>query len=133
MKSAIKLQLALSLGLFAVGNAGALSVAATISDGQEQARLLLAGRGASQYKSGFLSSPSIVGKSIATDAQTQAREMILGRQIAKSPISRTYESRTGDSRDDRKGAVDPHELARRMILGDSAGTSGKIRLTSKPH
>jgi hypothetical protein len=134
MKSAMKFRSMLILGLLAVGGAGALPATA-FGDGQEQARLLLAGAGASPYspKSGFVSPSSIDANSIAADAQAQAREMILGRQFAKSPIIKPDGLRAAGSWRDRKGAADPHEMGRRMILGSrSAGTAGKVRLTSKP-
>jgi hypothetical protein len=134
MKSAIKFRLILSLGLLAVGDAGALPAAA-FGDGQEQARVLLAGRGASPYspKSGFVSPSPIAAKSIAEDAQAQAREMILGPQLAKSPIIKPDGLRGAGSLRNRNGAADPHEMGRRMILGSqSARDPGKIRLTSKP-
>jgi hypothetical protein len=128
MKSAMKPRLILSFGLLMFGGAGALPVAA-FGDGQEQARVLLAGRGASPYspKSGLVSPSPIAAKSIAADAQAQAIEMILGRPLAKSPIVKTDGLRAAGSPRDRKGAADPHEMGRRMILGSrSARTSGHI-------
>jgi hypothetical protein len=59
--------------------------------------------------------------------------MVLGHQFAISPIIKPDGLRAAASWRDRKGAADPHEMGRRMILGSqSAGTPGKIRLTSKP-
>ena len=134
MKSAMNARLILSFGLLALGGARALPAAEVIGDGQEQARLLLSGRGASPYspKSGFVSPSSIVAKSIAADAQAQAREMILGRQIARTPTVDADGLRTAGARRDRRAAADPHEMARSMILGSqSAASVAKIRLTSK--
>jgi len=134
MKGAIYVGLVLSLGLFAAGGARALPAAATIGDGQEQARALLAGRGASPYspRSGFVSPSSIAATSVALDAQAQAREMILGRPVAKSSVIKPSGLRAAGSSRDRNGATDAQEMGRRMILGSqSAMTIGKIRLTSK--
>jgi len=134
MKIAINTRLILSFGLLALGGARALPAAEVIGDGQEQARILLSGRGASAVglESGFVSPSSTAAKSIAIDAQAQAREMILGRRIAKAPIIDADGSRAADVPRDRKAAADPQETARRMILGSQfAGTPGKIRLTSK--
>jgi hypothetical protein len=134
MKSAMNARLILGFGLLALGGAHALPAAEVIGDGQEQARLLLSGRGASPSspKSGYVSPSSTVAKSIAVDAQAQAREMILGRQIAKTPIIDADGLRAAGARRDRKAAADPQEMARRMILGSqSAGSVAEIRLTSK--
>ncbi|HSY95451.1 MAG TPA: hypothetical protein VK793_07515, partial [Steroidobacteraceae bacterium] len=105
-----------------------------IGDGQEQARLLLAGRGASVggLKSVYVSPSSTAAKSTAMDAQAQAREMILGRPIAKTPTIEAAALRATSARRDHKAAADPQEVARRMILGsESAGAAGKLRLTRK--
>jgi hypothetical protein len=134
MKGATNVQLVLALGLLAFGGARALAAVDMVGDGQEQARLLLSGRGAALYSptSGFVSPSAIAAKSIALDAQAQAREMILGRQIAKTPVNEAHELRVAGGRRDRKVAGDPNEMARRMILGrESAETPAKIRLTSK--
>jgi len=134
MKGAMKFRLILSFGLLALGGARVLPAAEVIGSGQEQARLLLSGRGASPYspKSGFVSRSSIAAKSIPPDAQEQAREMILGRQIAKTPILEADGSRVAGARHDRRVAGDPHETARLMILGrQPAATEPKIRLTGK--
>jgi hypothetical protein len=133
MKGAINFGLIVGLGLFAFGGARALP-AAGIGDGQEQARLLLSGRGASPYspKSGPVSPSLIATKSVALDAQAQAREMILGREIATTPIIKAHGLRATGARRDRKVATDPQEIARRMILGSqSAANLAKIRLTCK--
>jgi hypothetical protein len=83
MKGAIDVRVILGLGLLAIGGAHAPAAAEVVGDGQEQARELLSGRGASSSgpMSGFVSPSSSVAKAIAPDAQAQAREMILGRQI----------------------------------------------------
>ena len=134
MKSAMNARLILGFGLLALGGARALPAAEVIGDGQQQARLLLSGRGVSPSspKSGYVSPSSTVANSIAADAQAQAREMILGRQIAKTPIIDADGLRAAGARRDRKAAADPQEMARRMILGSqSAGSVAEIRLTSK--
>jgi len=134
MKGAINARLILGFGLLALGGARALPAAEVIGDGQEQARLLLSGRGVSPYspKRGFVSPSSIAAKSIAVDAQAQAREMILGRQIAKTPIIGADALRSADVRRDRMAAADPQAMARRMILGSpSTGSLAKIRLSGK--
>lgn len=135
MKGAMKFRLILSLGLLALGGVGVLLAAEVSESGQKQARLLLSGRGTSPYspKAGHMSRSSIAGKSIALDTQEQAREMILGRQAAKTPIIAANGSRAGGAAGDRKVAADPQEMARLMILGRlSAGSEPKIRLTTKP-
>ena len=105
-----------------------------IGDGQEQARLLLSGRGALSGgpKSGFVAPSSSTPKSIAVDAQAQAREMILGRKSAKANFIEAGGLRVAGARRDRKVAGDPHEMARQMILGGtSAESPTKFRLTIK--
>jgi hypothetical protein len=134
MKGEKTFRLILSLSLLAMGGTRALH-AAEVGSGQDQARLLLSGRGASQYspQSGSGSQSSIAAKSVAGDAQEQAREMILGRQIAKRPTIVEDGSRVAGARRDRKVAGDPHEVARLMILGrQTAGSEPRIRLTNKP-
>jgi hypothetical protein len=131
MKGAMKFRLVMSFGLLALGGASVLPATEVSGSGQEQARLLLAGR-ADSPKSGFVSRSSIDAKSIAVDAREQAREMILGRQIAQSPIIEADGSRVAGARRDRKVAGDPQEMARLMILGrQSAGSEPKIRLSGK--
>ena len=133
MKGAINFGLIVGLGLLAFGGARPL-LAAGIGDGQEQARLLLSGRAASPYspKSGIVSPSSIATKSVALDGQGQAREMILGRVIATTPIIKADGLRAAGGRRDPKVATDPQEMARRMILGSqSAANLAKIRLRSK--
>lgn len=133
MKGAINVGLIVGFGLLAFGGARAPQ-AAGIADGQEQARLLLSGRGASPYipKSGLVSPSSIAAKSVALDAQAQAREMILGRQISTTSIIKADGVRAAGTRRDRKVATDPQEMGRRMILGSqSAANLAKIRLTGK--
>jgi hypothetical protein len=134
MRSVIDIRVILGLGLLALGGARVLPAAEVNGDGQEQARLLLSGSGASPFrpKSGFVPRSSIAAKSISLDTQGQAREMILGRQIAKTPIIETEGSRVAGARRDRKVAEDPHEMARFMILGrQSPESEPKIRLTGK--
>jgi hypothetical protein len=134
MKGAIDVRVILGLGLLAIGGAHALAATEVVGDGQEQARLLLAGRGASSGgpMSGFVSPSSAAAKAIALDAQAQAREMILGRQIAKPPVIDADALRAASATGDRKFARDPHEMARRMILGSrSAGSKPKTRLAGK--
>ncbi|MHB8723550.1 MAG: hypothetical protein ACYDAH_19460 [Steroidobacteraceae bacterium] len=124
----------LSFGLLALAGARVLTAAEVIGSGQEQARLLLSGGGASRYspKSGFVSRSSVGTKSIALDAQEQAREMVLGREIAKTPTIEVDGSSVAGARRDRRVAGDPHEMARLMILGhQSAASEPKIRLTIK--
>jgi len=133
MKSAINVGLIVGVGLLAFGGARA-SLAAGIRDGQEQARLLLSGRAAAPYsgKSGLVSPSPIVTKSVAPDAQAQAREMILGREIATTPITKVDGPRAAGAQRDRKVAADPQEMGRRMILGNQPAPGlAKIRLTSK--
>jgi hypothetical protein len=133
MKGATNVRLVLALGLLALGGARALAAGEVVGDGQEQARVLLSGRGASSggLQSGFVSPSSSGANAIALDAQGQAREMILGRQTAKTPIIEAGGMRAAGARRDREVARDPHEMARQMILGrQSAETSAKIRLTS---
>jgi hypothetical protein len=134
MKSAIDLRLILGLGLLAFGGARALAATEVVGDGQEQARLLLSGGRDSSYGSeaGLALPSSAAAKSIALDAQAQAREMILGRQIAKKQAIGADGLRADSAADDRKVARDPQEIARRMILGSqSLGSKPKIRLTDK--
>jgi hypothetical protein len=134
MKGAIDVRMILGLGLLAVGGARALATTEMVGDGQEQARALLSGGRDSKYglEAGLVSRPSAAAKSIALDAQAQAREMILGRQIKKNQVIDADGSRVDNAAGDRKVARDPHELARRMILGSqSAGSRPKIRLTGK--
>jgi len=58
--------------------------------------------------------------------------MILGRQIAKKQVIDADGLRADSAAGDRKVARDPHEMARRMILGSqSAGSKPRIRLTGK--
>jgi hypothetical protein len=134
MKGAIDVRVILGLGLFAVGGARALAAAEVVGDGQEQARLFLSGGRDSKYgpEAGLVSPSSPATKSIALDAQAQAREMILGRQIAKKQVIDADGLRADGVAGDRKAARDSHEMARRMILGSqSAGSRPKIRLTGK--
>jgi hypothetical protein len=134
MKGAINVRVVLGIGLLAFGSAHALAGPQVAGDGQEQARLLLSGGRDSSYgpAAGLPYAPPAAGKSIALDAQAQAREMILGRQIAKSQGIDVKRLLAGGGAPDRKDAPDPHEMARSMILGShSAGSSPKIRLTGK--
>jgi hypothetical protein len=134
MKGAMNVRLIVGIFLLAFGGARALPAAEVIGDGQEQARLLLSGRGDSpgSPKSGFVSPSTTAAKSIALDAQAKAREMILGRQIAKKPIIEADGLRAVGGARNRKVGGDPHEMAQRMILGSqSAGSLARIRLTSK--
>jgi len=133
MKGAIDVRVILGLGLLALGGARALAATEVVGDGQEQARLLLSGARDSRYgpQAGLVPS-SAAAKSTALDAQAQAREMILGRQIAKKQVSDADGLRADSAAGDRKVARDPHEMARRMILGSqSTGSKPKIRLTGK--
>jgi hypothetical protein len=134
MKKAINVGVILGLGLLAFGGARALPAAEVIGDGQEQARLLLSGGGASlsgrEPRLASLSSSSAT--SVALDGQEQGREMILGRQRVKAPNKKASELRASGARRDHRFAGDPHEMARRMILGSqSAGSLAKIRLAGK--
>ena len=134
MKGAIDVRMILGLGLLAFGGARALAATEVVGDGQEQARLLLSGGRDSRYgaEAGLVSPSSAAAKSIALDAQAQAREMILGRQIAKKHVIDAAGLRADSAAGDRKVARDPHEMARRMILGSqSAGSKPTIRLTAK--
>jgi hypothetical protein len=134
MKSATHVRVILAFGLLALGAARALPAAEVIGDGQEQARLLLSGRGvlSSGPKSGFVAPASSAPKSIAVDGQAQAREMILGRTIAKTIFIEAGGLRVAGARLERKAAGDPHEMARQMILGGpSAESPTKFRLTIK--
>ena len=134
MKGAIDVRMILGLGLLAFGGARALAATEVVGDGQEQARLLLSGGRDSRYgaEAGLVSPSSAAAKSIALDAQAQAREMILGRQIAKTQVIDADGLRADSAAGDRKVARDPHEMARRMILGSqSAGSKPTIRLTAK--
>ena len=134
MKGAIDVRVILVLGLLAFGGARALAATEVVGDGQEQARLLLSGGRAPRYspEAGLVFPSSNAAKSIALDAQAQAREMILGRQIAKTPVIHADGSRAESAAGDRKVAGDPHEMVRQMILGSqSAGNKPKIRLTGK--
>lgn len=134
MKGAIDIRVILGFGLLAFGSARALTAAEVVGDGQEQARLLLSGGRDSRYgrEAGLVFPSSAAAKSTAPDAQAQAREMILGRQIAKKQAIDAAGLRADSAAGDRKVARDPHEMARRMILGSqSAGSKSKIRLTGK--
>ena len=133
MKGAIDVGVILGLGLLAFGGARALATE-VVGDGQEQARLLLSGGRDSRYRpeAGSVFPSSAAAKSIALDAQAQAREMILGRQTAKKQVIDAAGLRADSAAGDRKVARDPHETARRMILGSqSAASKPKIRLTGK--
>jgi hypothetical protein len=58
--------------------------------------------------------------------------MILGRQVAKKQVIDADGLRADSAAGDRGFARDPHEMARRMILGSqSVGSKPKIRLTGK--
>ena len=134
MKGAIGVKVILGLGLLAFGGARALAATEVVRDAQEQARLLLSGGRDSRYgpEAGSVFPSSAAAKSIALDAQAQAREMILGRQITKKQVINGDELRADQAAGDRKMARNPHEMARRMILGSqSAGDKPKIRLTDK--
>jgi hypothetical protein len=134
MKGAIDVRVILGLGLLAFGGTRTLAGTEVVGDGQEQARLLLSGGRDSRYgpEAGLVFPSSAAAQSIALDAQEQAREMILGRQIAKKQVIDADGLRAGSAAAARKLVLDPHELARRMILGSqSAGSKPKIRLTGK--
>jgi hypothetical protein len=134
MKGAIGVPVILGLGLLAFGGARALAATEVVKDAQEQARLLLSGGRDSRYgpEAGSAFPSSAAAKSITLDAQAQAREMILGRQITKKHVTTGDGLRADRAAGDRKVARNPHEMARRMILGSqSAGDKPKIRLTGK--
>jgi hypothetical protein len=134
MKGAIDVRVILGLGLIAFGGARAQAAPELIGDGQEQARFLLSGGRDSGYgtAAALVFPLSGAAKSIALDAQAQAREMILGRQIEKKQAIGADGVRADSAAGDRKVARDPHEMARRMILGSQfAENKPKIRLTSK--
>jgi hypothetical protein len=132
MKGAINTRLIFALGLLAIWGEPELAAAQGPGDGQEQARLLLAGRGAASSAPGtqVVSPSSIVARSIAVDAQEQARSMILGPQAKTSVIE--VDGVRAAAQHQRELAADPQESARQMILGSlSAQSVAKIRLTSK--
>jgi hypothetical protein len=134
MKGAIDVRVMLGLGLLVFGVARAPAATEVVGDGQEQARLLLSGGRDSRYgpEDRLVFPSSAVAKSIALDAQAQAREMILGRQVAKKQVIDAGGLRADSAAGDRNVERDPHEMARRMILGSrSAGSKPKIRLTGK--
>jgi hypothetical protein len=133
MKGALNVRLILSFALLALVGARALSAAEATGDGQEQARLLLSGRGAAAdgFKS-HISASSAAARSASMDAQAQAREMILGRPIAKTSIVEADGLSAAGVPRNRQAVADPQAMARRMILGsEAAGNAGRIRLTSK--
>jgi hypothetical protein len=133
MKRAIDVRVILGFGLLAFGGARTQAATEVVGDGQEQARLLLSGGRAPKYSPEAESAlpSSTAANSIAMDAQAQAREMILGRRTAKkTQVVDADGLRAGSAAGDRKAARDPHEMARRMILGSqSAAGKPKIRLT----
>jgi hypothetical protein len=134
MERAIDVRVILGLGLLAFGGARAPAATEVVGDGQEQARLLLSGGRAPKYspETGLALPSSMAANSIAMDAQAQAREMILGRRIAETQVVDADGLRADSAAVDRKAARDPHEMARRMILGSqSAAGKPKIRLTRK--
>jgi len=132
MKGAIHVRAILAFGVLALAGARALPAAEVIGDGQQQASLLLSGRGALSGgpKPGFVSPLSTAAKTIAVDGQAQAREMILGRKIEKTFSNGAGGLRVAAARHDRKVEGDPHEAARQMILGStSARSPTKFRLS----
>jgi hypothetical protein len=134
MKGAIDVRVILCLGLLALGDARAVAATEVVGDGQEQARMLLSGGRDSWHdpEAGSVMPSPAAAKSIALDAQAQAREMILGRRIAKSQVMDADGLRADTAAGDRKAARDPHEMARRMILGSqTAESKPAIRLTAK--
>ena len=131
MKSAINVGLIVGVGLLAFGGARA-SLAAGIGDGQEQRRDFFSGRAAAPYsgKSGLVSPSPIVTKSVAPDAQAQAREMILGREIATTPITKVAMDRAPPARSAiaRSRRIRKRWVGRRMILGNQPAPGlAKIR------
>ncbi len=134
MKGSIDVRVILGLGLLAFGGAHALAATEVVGDGQEQARLLLSGERDSWhgFEAGLVFPSSAAAKLIALDAKAQAREMILGRQIAKRQVIDADGLRADNAAGDHKVARNPQEMARRMILGSqSAGSKPEIRLTGK--
>jgi hypothetical protein len=134
MKGATDVQVIIGLGLLAFGGARAQAAPEVIVDGLEQARLLLSGGRDSGYGSTAASifPSSGAAKSIALDAQAQAREMILGRQVETKQTIGADRLGADSASGDRKVVRDPHEMARRMILGSqTVEKKQKIRLTSK--
>jgi hypothetical protein len=130
MKSVMSVRVLMGLGLLAIGGAHALAAAEAAVDGQEQARLLLSGRGASLSE--FASASSSAPKAGAPDAQAQAREMILGRKSAKPLAVDANALLDASAAADRNAARNPQEMARRMILGSrSAGSKPTIRRSAK--
>ena len=113
------------LGLVALVAARALPAAEVIGGGQEQARLLLSGGGrlsdggtpSGRPKPEFVSPSSSAADPIAADGQAQAREMILGRHIAKPILIHAQGLRVAGAHPHRVSAKDPHEMARQMIVG----------------
>jgi len=125
MKDAKNARLAFALGLLAFGGAPALA-----GEGQEQARLLLAGRDAASGKAGAqsVSASSIAANSVAVDGQAQARLMIVGAHAKTAGI----EDHAVAAGAPREKTADPLAMARQMILG-SASEAGvaKVRLADK--
>jgi hypothetical protein len=78
-----------------------------VGDGQEQARLLLSGGRDSRLspEAGLVLPSSAAAESIAPDAQAQAREMILGRQIAKKQVIGADGSRADSAADDPRQPI----------------------------
>ncbi len=118
MKRSTNIRVISALGLIALAGAGTLRAAEDIGGGQEQARLLLshevAPSGGQKY--GAVPRSSSAGKTIAADGLGQAREMILGRDSAKGAAAESGELRVAAARRERRGAKDPQDLARQMIV-----------------
>jgi hypothetical protein len=127
MKVAINSGFISLLSLLSLLGARVVPAAEPIVDGQEQARLLLSGKGfpVKDTESRSLISGSEASNSVALDAHEQARQMILGRATAKA-------SAAVGAAADRMVEEDALEMARRMILGSHSKTnSTKARLASK--
>ena len=119
MKRSTNIRVISALGLIALAGAGTLRAAEDIGGGQEQARLLLshevAPSGGQKY--GAVPRSSSAGKTIAADGLGRApREMILGRDSAKGAAAESGELRVAAARRERRGAKDPQDLARQMIV-----------------
>lgn len=131
MKSAMSSGIVRSLCLLALAGAGVAAAAQPIQDGQEQARMLLAG---SRVSPGDAASHSLapVASERVLDPQEQGREMIVGRPAATTAAGKLGTSRSEGAAADRKMVGDPLEMARQMILGrHSKVDSPKSRLAGK--
>jgi hypothetical protein len=97
------------------------SIVEPIADAQQQARDLLTGAHEHQVRVAH-ESPSLAldeDRTNSIDAQEQARRLILGTSAFGNSVDRMTTPTTADSPwMNRHTTSDPHELARRMILGE---------------